>query len=313
MEQLKTTWNNLNRNQKIGIFAGIVILIVAIVIVCIFIIKTDAQVNLKFDTKTNIPEKEMVKIKKQLALVILDNSDKTNEHGTYDGVVRDYQENSSGKTSTATFIADFDKIRQSYKVEITWPDPELDSPNIIVSCPLADSKFPDTPCRTEVNSTSEIVGYLPYKGTLDSGKEYTVDVKYDGSGMYLNVAIDACGGTKDANVALAGAKEWVSSLNKNADDFVYYLDAKTCKNQTNYVQANHAKTNDANVNENLPYFVPNMYKAYPLTDDEGNVIAIKIEIKGCTDYQTDSAEQKIKEYLQTKKIQYPTQIEYCVN
>lgn len=313
MEQLKIAWNNLTKNQKIGLFAGVIVLIASVVIVCMFLIKPEAHVNLKFSAKTSIPEKELTNIKSQLILVIQDNSKNFDEHGAYDGVVRDYQENVGKKTSTASFFADFDKIRQSYKVEITWPDPGLDSPNVVISCPLADSKYPDTPCKTEVNSTSEIVGYLPYKGTLNSGKEYTVDVKYDGSGMYLNIAIDVCGGSKEANEALASAKEWITSLNKDADEFTYNLDTKTCKNKTVYAQVNHAKTNDTNVNEYLPYFVPNMYKVYPLTDDEGNVTAIKVEIKGCTDYQTDSAEQAIKDYLKAKNIQYPTQIEYCVN
>jgi len=312
MEQLDGIWQKLTKNQKIGLVIGAVVITVVVIIV-VAILNIKANVNLKFATKTNIPETELVKVKERLLDVIRTNSSNFDEKATYDGTVREYSENKDGKTTIASFFVDFDKIRQSYTVEVTWPDPNLDSPNIIISCPLADSKFPDTPCLTEVNSSSEIVSYLPYTGTLDSGKEYTVEADYDASILYLKIKIDVCAKSKDATSALESVKEWVSSLNRDANEFTYYLETKNCKNDPQYVQVNHAKTNDANVNENLPYFVPNMYKAYPVVDDNGDVTSIKIELAGCTDYQTDPAEQEIKGYLKSKNIKYPIEIEYCVN
>ena len=80
-----------------------------------------------------------------------------------------------------------------------------------------------------------------------------------------------------------------------------------------HTSAGTADTNDTNVNANLPYFVPNIYKVYPVVDENNNVVSIKAELSGCTDYQTNPQEEQVMEYLNSKNISYPVEFEYCVD
>lgn len=299
---MREFWDNLKNWQKIMLgLAPIIAIAVAIVLVAI-LMNPRTNVNIRFSEKTNIPGAEMIQIRKRLADVIRDNTADYSDSTIYDGVARDYNEYAEDGTTTASFVVDFDAIKESYAVDVLWPDPDDGSPNIIVSCPLADSKYPETPCATETNSTSEIIGYLPYEGTTDAGDKYEVNGEYTGGKLYLEIETNG-----DAVTALTATKKWMSLLGFDPDDYLFYVV------NGSYVQANHSKTNDANVNEKLPYFIPNVFYVYPVTDATGNVESIQADIAGCTDYQTDSAEEEINNYLNRNGISYPVEFEYCTD
>ena len=297
---MRDFWNNLKSWQRITLGLIPIAVVVTAVILVAVLMNSGSNVNIRFSEKTNIPGAEMMQIRKRLADVIRDNTADYSEKTVYEGVARDYNESTEGETTTANFVVDFDAIEESYMVDVLWPDPDDGSPNIIVSCPLADSKYPETPCATETNSTSEIIGYLPYNGVTESGDKYTVNAGYMNGELYLEIKVNG-----DANAALAATKKWMGSLGFDPDDYLLYVVSGK------YIQANHSKTNDENVNEKLPYFIPNVFNVYPVTDASGNIEHIQADIAGCTDYQTDSAEEEIRDYLDRNGISYPVEFEYC--
>lgn len=289
----------------------------------IFSIITEPKVSISFSEKNSIPNSELTKVRKNLYGIIQDNSTNFDSNKTFKGVARDYQEKTeNNKTGSATFFVDFDDIEQSYFVSLFWPDQNDGSPNIVISCPLLDSKYPNTPCKTESNSSSELINYLPYSKTLDSGEEYTVTYKYNNSDTYIEVQINSCGNMTLVESALTSAKEWIKSLNFNPNNYQIYAPTNLCDGEVHhnntpqtttntYVTGNTLNTKDENVNNNLPYFIPNMYYIYPVTDDSGNVISIKAELSGCTNYQTDPMEEEVYTYLNNKNINYTVNFEYC--
>ncbi len=288
----------------------------------IFIIINQPKVNISFPDGTNIPDSELVKIRKVLYGVIKDNSDNFDDKITYEGIAREYQEysNTSEKT-TATFIVDFDSIKQSYFITINWPaDKDDDIPNYIIDCPLEKSKYTETKCHTESSSNTNISSFLPHIDKLKSGQEYTIAYKYNNTVPYIEIQVNSCGNSNILDDALASSKEWIKKINLNPDDYQFYLPSNLCDNEaheeinnikTEYYTVSSLKTTDENVNKNLPYFIPNLYNIYPITDNEGNVVSIKAELSGCTDYQTEPMEEQVKDYLNTKNINYPLSFDYC--
>lgn len=294
---------NKLKNPKIviGILSFLIILVVVISIVVIIL--SEPKVKIDFgNIKTNIPGSELKKARENLVGVIKNNTADFNSGEIYEGTARNYNEEVSGELTTATFVVDFDKILESYFVAISWPASDDDSPNVTISCPIFDSKFPNTPCVTEENSSLDVTSYLPHTGTYGSGQEYTIEGKYNDGGLYLEVTASG-----DLRLAVEAAKEWIKSINLNPDDYKFFAPT----NQ--YLQINNAKTNDKNVNQYLPFFVPNAYNVYPVTDENGNVTAIKAELAGCTDSQSEPEEQEVTEYLNAHGINYPVEFEYCVN
>ena len=300
---MKDLWQNLKNWQKVGIIGGVLLLIVIVIVAAINISKNmGPNVKINFEGDVNIPSDELMKIREKLAGVIKDNTKDFDSNIVYEGNARDYQESISDDNSVAVFIVDFDEIKESYIVEAYWPDLDDDVPNVVVACPLLSSKYPETPCVTEINSSLDITSYLPYEGVDSNNKEYKVEGNYSGGKLYLEITSD-----DNPEEALTAVKDWIKSINLNPDDYLFFVPAKQ------YIQANHANTKDANVNKNLPYFVPGMYDVYPVVDDSGNVTSIKAELSGCTDAQTDSEEEEVNTYLRSKGINYPVEFEYCAN
>lgn len=299
---MKDLLNNLKNWQKIGILVGFLAVIAIIVVAVISILNSEIKVKISFDTKTNIPSVELKNIRETLVNVIRNNTENFSESTTYLGVARDYSEVVNSGQTKADFIVDFDTIKESYAVEVTWPDPNDGSPNIVISCPVFDTKYPETPCETEVNSSSDVVSYLPYEGIMKSGEKYKIRGKYSDGKLYLEVSTNG-----DAVEAFDDAKKWVDSLPLKTRDFLYYVPNKQ------YIQVNHAETKDANVNKYLPYFVPNRYNVYPVADKNGQVESITAKISGCTEYQANPMEEAVKDYLKNKNINYPVNFEYCMD
>lgn len=326
MDKIKLSLQKLNGRQKMlligGFFTTFIILIIIISI--LFSVITDPKVKINFNDNINIPGDELRKTRENLYNVIRDNSSDFNNNITFIGDARDYKEESIDKTTTATFIVDFNDIKQSYFVSITWPNPNDGSPNINISCPLLDSKYPETPCSTEINSSSDISSFLPYTGTISNNQEYVLVNKYVSGKVYLEVQINSCGNSSILNEALESARKFVSSIHFNPDDFNFYTPTNLCDGEAHshqesgntpeyYVQVNHANTKDENVNKYLPYFIPDSYNVYPITDENGDITSIKAELSGCTDFQTAPMEEEIKNYLQSHNINYDLTFEYCIN
>lgn len=314
--KMKDFWKNLKIWQRVGMIFGVLVVIAVVVVIIIQFVNAQPKVELKFTEATNIPSGELKKIRESLVDVISNNTENFDSNKIYVGVVRDYSENVSDDLSTADFVVDFDEILESYKVAVAWPDPDDGSPNLIVSCALLDSKYPETPCTTEANSSLDIESYLPYTGTLASGEEYNLSARYDGGEIYVEIKVNSCGNLEILNNTLNAVREWVASINFDPDDLLFYELTNICDDTENpnasfYFQANRSKTNDANVNKNLPYFVPSSAKAFPVVDENNNVNSIEVNFAGCTDYQTDTAEQWILEYLEMNNINYPVDFEYC--
>ena len=299
---MKEFWNNLKDWQRGGILVGVVAVIVIVIVAVMFIIGSEPKVEIVFDEKNNIPSGEIKKVREKLVDVIRNNTENFDSTVVYRGIANNYKETSKDKTNTANFVVDFDSISESYKVSVTWPDPNDGSPNIVISCALLDGKYPETKCMTESNSSSDITGYLPYIGEDADGKKYKISAKYDGGDLYLEIKTNG-----DAGQAVIAAKKWLNSLNFNPDDYLLYISSKQ------YLQINHAKTSDANVNKNLPYFMPGVYYVYPVVNDNNQVTSIRARLAGCTDAQTDPEETTVKEYLSSNKINYPVEFEYCYN
>lgn len=299
---MKEFWKNLKKWQRVGIVFGFLAIIIAVVIAIVVIINSEPKVKINFENETGIPGGEIRKIRENLVGVIRENTDDFDESIVYVGNARDYSELPGNIYTTAVFVVDFDEIKESYSVMVTWPDPDDGSPNIVISCPLLNSKYPDTPCVTESNSSKEITGFLPYEGVDTNGDKYKITIGYFASEPYLEVATDG-----DIQAAVDAAKKWVILFNFDPDDYLFYV------RSGNYIQVNHARTKDAKVNDNLPYFIPGAYYVYPVVDENNNVTSLNAELSGCTEYQTDSAESGIEYYLNSKGIDYPINYEYCVN
>ena len=296
-------WRNLKNWQKMGILGGFLAIIVIIVVVVINVTsRSGINVEINFGEGVNIPSSEITKIREKLVGVIKDNTKDFDERTTYVGDARDYQENLSDETSSAIFVVDFDSIKESYIVEVSWPNPNDGSPNMLIACPLMASKYPETPCVTEINSSLDITSYLPYDVIDDEGKVYKIEGNYSGGKLYLEIATDG-----DPEKALTAVKDWIKSIGLKPDDYLYYIPT----NQ--YIQFNHANTNDANVNANLPYFIPDKYYVYPVVDENNKVTSIKAVLGACTEAQTSPAETLVKDYLGSKGINYPVEFEYCAN
>lgn len=312
---MKQFWKNLKGWQKGGIVFGFLAVILIVVISVINIINSEPKVEINFAEKTNIPGKELREIRTILVGVIKRNTENFDGGTIYKGNARDYEESVSGDFTTANFIVDFDEIKESYAVAATWPDPDDGSPNINVSCPLLESKYPETPCSTEINSSSDIVGYLPYEGEVD-GKKYQIVGNYDSGKFYVEIQVDSCGDKALLDKVLVAAKQWISSIYLNPDDYLLYIPGDICSKtlvpvDPPYIQANHAETNDKNVNKYLPYFIPDAYNIYPVVDENNDVTSIKAKVPGCYEYQMESGKEFVKEYLKSNGIDYPVEFEKC--
>ena len=310
----------LTKNQKIiAIISALVMVAIIIVIVVVVAVNSEPKIKIIFDDETSIPGAELGQLKTKMLGVIESNTENFDKDIVYVGQARDYKEEVDYNTTTVTFIVDFDDIKQSYAVTVTWPDPDDGSPNMYISCPILDSKYPETKCVTEANSSTDLFAYLPYSGRTASGASYGVVGGYNDGGLYLTVKVDACGNTKMIEEGIMATREWISSLGINPDDYLLFAPTDYCNGEPtddipySYVIANHAKTNDENVNKYLPYFIPDMYNVYPVVDDGNNVTAIKAEISGCTDFQADPMEEQVYDYLNGYGISYPVEFEYCVD
>lgn len=313
---MKEFLKNLKSWQKLLILFGFLTIIIIVVVSVILIIKSEPKVEISFDEKVNIPGEELKNARAKLVNVIRNNTENFNKNIVYKGVARDYTENKADDFTTAEFIVDFDSISESYKVSITWPDPNDGSPNIFISCPLLDSKYPETPCATEANDSKDILNYLPHDGKLDSGESYSVVGKYDGGESYVEVKVESCGNEAILNKALEAARKWISSIYLNPDDYRIYVPGDICKNNKMmtsfpYVQANHAKTNNENVNKYLPYFVPDAYNVYPVVNENNDVVSIFAKVPGCGGYQRDLGVEFVNEYLKNHGINYPVDFAEC--
>lgn len=297
---MKEIWKNLKNWQKIAGVCGILVIIVVVALAVVFASKNGPKVKINFENKNNIPSSEMTKIREKMVGVIRSNTKDFNDNNIYVGNARDYSESVSGDSTTATFVVDFDEIKESYSVMVTWPDSESDAPNVIISCPILDTKYPETVCNTESNSSEDIISFLPYEGVDDSGVSFKITSGYSFSNLYLEIKGDG-----DAMEAVAAAKKWLLKWGFNLEDYLVYVLSNK------YIQISHAKTNDENVNENLPYFMPGVYYVIPTVDTENNVTGVSAKMGGCTDFQTDPVEENITGYLKSKGISYPVNFEYC--
>lgn len=310
----------MNRKQRIVVCTGVVFLMMTIIIITVSIFKSSPNPNVKlnFSEKNEIPNSELIKIRSKLSRVIQSNTEDFSNNTIYYGNVRNYKKEKQNDYDMVTFVVDFDELRQSYSVIATWPDYDDGAPNVIISCPIRDTKYPETICKTESNSSSDLTSLLPHTGEIDDGKKYEIIYEYSNYKPYLEVRVDSCGDLNVARDALLSAREWIESMHLNPNDYLFYVptticDGKNYRTLDYYVQANNSNSNDSNVNNKLPYFIPGLIDAYPVVDDNNNVMNIRVELTGCTDYQTDPVENQIRSYLESNKIDYPLVFEYCVN
>lgn len=313
---MKEFWKNLKNWQKWGIIGGVLTVIIIVAVAVLVILNSEPNVKINFDQNVSIPGGEIKKIRQKLAKVISNNTENFSSKIEYVGNARDYQESLGSENNMASFIVNFDAISESYAVEITWPVIDENIPNINISCALLNGKYPETPCETEINSSKDIFGYLPYTGKLDSGEEYNIVVGYDNGKMYLSIQVNSCGDTTILNEALLAARKWISSINFNPDDYLLYVPGDICDTELildtfPYIQANHVKTNDKNVNQFLPYFIPEAYNVYPVVDEKNNVTSIRARVPGCFEYQMEPGKTFVKEYLNSKGINYQITFEEC--
>ena len=314
---MKEFWKNLKDWQKVGVVLGFLTLIAVIVVAIVAIINSEPKVEISFSEEVDIPGGELKRVRAKLVNVIRNNTIDFDSGIVYKGSARDYTESSVDDFKTANFVVDFDSISESYAVSVTWPNPDDGAPNIIISCPLLNSKYPETPCFTEVNSSSDIVGYLPYSGKLASGEEYKIVGRYDDNGeLYVEVQVNSCGNETIMDMALTAAREWIFKIYLNPDDYLLYVPGDICENDGMmvtypYLQANHAKTNDQNVNKFLPYYVPEAYNVYPVVDADNNVVSISAKVPGCYEYQMEPGKEFVRTYLVNHGINYPVEFLEC--
>lgn len=312
---MKGFWKNLKKWQKAGVLVGFLILIF-IVVISVILTNKPPKVKIVFAEKNNIPSGEIAKIQTKLIKVVESNTGKLEDFTTYEGNARDYNEEQVAEEYTASFIVDFDDLEESYRVEVTWPDPDDGLPNIRISCALLAGKYPETPCKTESNSSSELINYLPYIGELGTGESYKIVGDYDNETFYIEVDVDSCGNEELMNKVLTAAQEWLLSINFDPDDYLIYVPGDICASdgmmdKYPYLQANHAKTNDQNVNKFLPYYIPEAYNVYPAVDENNNVVSIMAKVPGCYEYQMEPGKEFIMGYLGSKGIDYPVEFLEC--
>ena len=313
---MKEIWQNLKKWQKTIIVAIPLAIIVIVIVAVASLVGSEPKVRIEFDEKENIPTSELRNIREYLVGVIKSNTTDFDSSIVYVGKAREYNEQVDGNYTTATFIVDFDDIKESYQVEVTWPNPDDGSPNIIISCPIFDSKYPETPCTTESNSSREIMNFLPYVGKLSGGETYTVEGEYDDGELYLEVVVDSCGDEAILSAVLEAAKKWITSISLDPDDYLLYVPGDICSKdliliEVPYIQANHAKTSDENVNKYLPYYIPDAFHVYPVVDSDNNVTSIRAEVPGCFEYQRQPGIEQVTSYLSTAGINYPVEFVEC--
>ena len=228
---MKNFWSNLKKWQKWGVALGFLATIAIIVISVFLIINAEPKVEIEFSEKTNIPSGELRNVRMSLVGAIRNNTESFDNNTVYKGIARDYKETKDGDLTTAEFVVDFDDISQSYVVSVTWPNPDDGAPNIYISCPLLDSKYPETPCTTESNSNSEIVNFLPHIGEFNSNEEYKIVAKYRGAEMYLEVQLDTLNDAKK-DEALKAAKKWLFSIGFNPDNYTFEVSGGGIENDS---------------------------------------------------------------------------------
>lgn len=219
---MRRFWTNLKKWQKIWIIVGAFVIVVGVVVGVVLLNVDEPNVTIKFDSSVNIPTNELKTARRKLVSVIRDNTVDYNKDIVYEGYARDYTETKNNDITVANFIVDFDDIKESYAVDLSWPNPDDGSPNVFVSCPLLKSKYPNTPCKTEANFSTEITSYLPYYGKLADGKEYKIVAEYYKGNFCLETQVTS----HDENIlneAVAATKEWVSSIGFNPDDYTYKI------------------------------------------------------------------------------------------
>ena len=303
------------------------LIFISLIIIISIILINNSKSNINIDTtgtKISVPASEMKRVYNKLSGTIKNNLDDFDENKEYKGTIDQYEEKLGEKKNTATFLVNFDEIKQSYRVNVMWPNAQNMS-DISITCPIQDSKYPDTPCKTEANSTSDISSYLPYYGTLDSGQNYTALYRYTGDKPFIEVDIDSCGDVSLINLALTKFKAFLSEKHFNPKDFNIFAPNSLCDggaesssktkstSETFYYTGNPLSTKDQNINNALPFFVPSRYFVYPNTDEQGNITSIHADISGCTAYQATPMEERVKSYLNSHNINYTVEFSYCKN
>lgn len=315
---MKELLKNLKVWQKTLIILGFLLAIILVVVAVIYANNVEPKVKIVFENTVNIPSDELMAIRKKMVGVIEGNTEAFDDNTIYVGKARGYQEETIDGETTATFVVDFDEIKQSYQVEVTWPNPDDGSPNIYITCPLLDSKYPETKCATEFNSSADIISYLPYSGMLSSGKEYTVIPNYEYGMLYLEIRVDACGDKTILDKTSEAVRDWLNTINFDPDDYVLYVVPNICNGEeidfdfeNDYVRANYAKTNDQNINKILPYYIPHEFYIYPAVDNNNNVTSVKVKVGACREYQIDFAKDFATRYLMANGINYPVEFDEC--
>lgn len=226
-------WKKMKSWQKVTIVVGIIAVVVFVAAIIINTLLSEPKVTIKFDERINIPPEELKRVRMKLVDAIRENTEGYNKEITYVGNARDYKEISDGSLNNASFIVDFNSIRESYNVSVTWPNPDDGSPNILISCPLLASKYPTTPCKTEMNSSSEIENYLPYIGSTELGKKYKIVGRYfDDGKLYLDIQVGLNGSDEEMNQALVAAKEWIEEIGFDANEYTFTVSRANVSDKT---------------------------------------------------------------------------------
>lgn len=134
----------------------------------------------------------------------------------------DYIDKIDDDASMVTFMVDNDLIKETFTVSVSWSksgehyiDLNEDTPNVVVSCPKkSDMKYPETFCRTTLNSTDSIELYVPY-----SGDDFNIS-RDNGYTKAINLNIKSCSKRSKSEIRKE-AWEYINSTGIDQDEYEF--------------------------------------------------------------------------------------------
>jgi len=207
----KNLFNNLSKNQKIGIAViAQVIIIVALVSILQFCLAPRQYASIE-DSKTeeevNIPNNAKNYVADNIWLLISGSLPDVDSNNIDDIVIREgtYQETENEDGSVrVNFIVDIDSLKQTYTISTGWSKDKSAVYEVVVDCPPQSMmKYSETICHGSYNNTYSLDLYLPY--TVDSTYEDAApNVYIEGNEIdkTILVMVSACDAEKYKKMAM---------------------------------------------------------------------------------------------------------------
>lgn len=218
-------YQNLSKNQKIGIFVVLQIFLIVVIAVSVNSVLNAEKPHIKITNDNeiqNVPEDDVELFKKQLWEVVSENVEGADESVIDDATIREgtYKENKDEDGyHGAEFLIDIDSIKQTYAISITWSKTNEVADSVYIGCPPQNEmKYPETTCKSMYNDTYSLDLYLPYSESTPYDEE-AKDIFIDGDeySHIIYVQIVACG--EQQTILKNKADEYLKSIPTDLSEY----------------------------------------------------------------------------------------------